>query len=134
MANQDAVRLSNGLLQYYQLHYILKSESKENDSFLAKCEPLTKGRFGNKRVSDVRWIGVEKFIHLLQSDANLTEMLKEVILLEGEIRIDPLVDHIRIYGKWLHEDDLSFNRTMLEIADKIAAHIKTSLRALVELC
>lgn len=133
MANQDAVPLSNGLLQYYQLHYILKSESKENDSFLAKCEPVTKGHFGNKRVIDVRWIGAEKFIQVLQSDASLTKMLKVVVLLEGEIRIDPLVDHIRIYGKWIHEEDLTFNRTMLEIADKIGGHIKTRLRALGEL-
>lgn len=133
MVNQDAVPLSNGLLQYYQLHYILKSDSKENDSFLANCEPVTKGYFGNKRVIGVRWIGAEKFIQVLRSDANLTEMLKEVMLLEGEIRIDPLVDHVRIYGKWIHEDDLTFNWTMLEIADKIAGHIKSRLRALGEL-
>jgi hypothetical protein len=60
-------------------------------------------------------------------------MLKEVMIHEGEIRIDPLDGHIRIYGKWIHEDSYGFNQTMLEIADRIAGHIKARLRALGEL-
>jgi hypothetical protein len=133
MPKQDPTPLPYGLLQYYQVHYILKVESEENSNFLARCESVTKGHFGSKRVVDVRWTGAEKFAEVLQQDAKLTEMLKEVMLREEEIRVDPLDDHIRIYGKWIHEDTFAFNQVMLEIADRIAGHIKSRLRALGEL-
>jgi hypothetical protein len=133
MPKQDPVPLPYGLLQYYQLHYIVKSESRQNGSFLARCEPITKGHFGSKRVVDVRWTGIDDFAEVLQQDAKLTEMLKEVMLHEGEIRVDPLDDHIRIYGKWIHEDVFAFNQAMMEIADRIAGHIKSRLCALGEL-
>lgn len=132
MPKQDPVPLPYGSLQYYQVHYVVKSESKENGNFLSRCEPITKGHFGSKRIVDVRWTGADSFAEILQTDSKLTEMLKEVMLREGEIRIDPMDDHIRIYGKWIHEESFAFNQTMLEIADRIAGHIKTRLRALGE--
>ena len=51
-------------------------------------------------------------------------MLKEVLQKEGEIRIDPLEDHVRIYSKWKHEDDLEFNPKVLDVVDRIASHIQ----------
>lgn len=89
---------------------------------------MTRGRFGGKRVVAVRWTGSDRFAEAQQADAKLTEMLKEVMLREGEIRVDPLDDHIRIYGEWVHEDAFEFNQTMLEIANMIARHIKAKLR------
>jgi hypothetical protein len=133
MPKQDPAPLPYGSLQYYQMHYIVRSESKENSSFLARCEPITKGHFSNKRVVDVRWTGIEDFAEVLQQDAKLTEMLKGVMLREGEIKVDPMDDHIRIYGKWIHEDTFTFNQSMLEVADRIAGHIKSRLRARGEL-
>jgi hypothetical protein len=133
MPKQDPVPLPYGSLQYYQVHYIVKSESKENGNFMARCEPKTKGFFGGKRVVDARWTGAGSFAEVLQADNKLTEMLKQVMLREGEIRIDPLDDHIRIYGRWIHEESFAFSQTMLEIADRIAGHIKTRLRALGDL-
>ena len=133
MPKQDPAPLPYGSLQYCQVHYILKSESTENDSFLARCKPVTKGRFGGKRVVAVRWTSAGEFAEALQSDTKLTQMLKEVMLREGEIRVDPLDDHIRIYGKWVHEDAFGFNQTMLEIADRIAGHVKARLSALGDL-
>jgi hypothetical protein len=132
MPEQDPVPLPYGSLQYYQVHYILKSEGKKIDSFLARCKPITNGHFGGKRVVGVRWTGMEDFAKVLEQDTKLTEMLEEVMLREGEIRVDPLDDHIRIYGKWIHEDTFAFNQTMLEIADRIASHIKSSLRNMGE--
>lgn len=129
MPKQDPVPLPYGSLQYYQAHYIVESQSEENGNFLARCEPVTKGRFSSKRVVDVRWTGADKFADTLQADPKLTEMLKEVMLREGEIRVDPLADHIRIYGKWIHEESFAFNQTMLEIADRIAGHIKSRFHA-----
>jgi hypothetical protein len=63
-------------------------------------------------------------VQVLQSDDALTGMLKEVMLKLGEITIDPQDDHIRIYGKWVHEENLAFDSVMFEIADRIALHIK----------
>ena len=61
---------------------------------------------------------------MLQEDATLTGMLKEVMLKVGEITIDPQEDHIRTYGRWIHEENLAFDLALFEIADKIALHIK----------
>jgi hypothetical protein len=55
-------------------------------------------------------------------------MLKEVMLKVGEITIDPQDDHIRIYGKWVHEENLAFDSAMFEIADRIALHIKNMVQ------
>ena len=125
MPNQDPMPLPYGSLQYYQVHYIVNVKSEEIGKVLARCEPVTKGHFGNKRVIDVKWTGADKFADVLQNDAKLTEMLKEVMLREGEIRIDPMSNHVRIYGKWIHEYGFTFNQTMFEIADRIAGHIKS---------
>jgi hypothetical protein len=130
MPKVDPAPLPYGALQYYQVHYIVQAESQENGNFLAKGEPKTRGHCGNKRVVEVKWIGVNGFANILQDDAKLTEMLKEVMLHEGEIRVDPEDDHIRIYGKWKHEENFAFNETMMEIADRIAMHIKERLRGM----
>jgi len=127
MPKQDPAPLPYGPLQYYQMHFILETESEQNDNFLSKCEPITKGHFGAKQVVDVKWTGADRFAEVLQEDTKLTDMLKEVLIREGEVRIDPFEDHIRIYGKWIHEDSFNFSQTMLEIADRIAGHIKARL-------
>src|SRR5919198_3932919 len=129
MPKQDPTPLPYGPLQYYQAHYIVKLEGDANGDVLARCKPVTRGHFSSKRVVDVKWTGDDKFAQILQHDTKLTEMLKEVMLHEGEIRVDPMDDHVRIYGKWIHEDAFAFNQTMFEIADRIAGHIKTRLRA-----
>jgi hypothetical protein len=128
MSEQDPAPLPYGALPYFQVHYIIEVESDENDRFLAKCESITRGRFENKRVIDVRWTGLDGFADELQADAELTELLKKGMLRAGEIRVDPQDDHIRIYGKWMHEDRSSYDGTMLEIADRIAMHIRQKLR------
>ncbi len=124
MPNIDPVPLPYGPLQYYQIHYIVNIRSNDNDRFLAHCRPVTKGHFQSKRIIDVKWTGDEYFAQILQSDTTLTDMLKEAMVKAREIKIDPLDDHIRIYGKWLHEENLAFDPLMLEVADRIALHIK----------
>jgi len=88
-----------GLLQYYQTHYIVKLE-RENDNVLANCEPLTKSSFSKQaRSRRHKWTGADKFGEVLQQDAKLTEVLKKVMLREGEISVNPLYDYVTIYGK-----------------------------------
>ena len=128
MPNIDPIPLPYGPLQYYQVHYIVYVQGKDNDKFLARCKPITKGHFSSKRIVDVKWIGNDKFAEVLQADTGLAEMLKEVMYKGGEITVDPQENQIRIYGGWIHEENLSFDQPMLEIADRIALHIKNRLR------
>lgn len=124
MHNIDPVPLPYGPLQYYQIHYIVDIKSSDNDKFLARCRPISKGHFQSKRIIDVKWTGDDNFAKILQSDTSLTNMIKEVMIKVREITIDPQDDHIRIYNRWVHEENLAFDPIMLEIADRIALHIK----------
>jgi hypothetical protein len=124
MHNIDPVPLPYGPLQYYQIHYIVDIKSSDNDKFLARCRPISKGHFQSKRIIDVKWTGDDNFAKILRSDTSLTNMLKEVMIKVREITIDPQDDHIRIYSSWVHEENLAFDPIMLEIADRIALHIK----------
>jgi hypothetical protein len=124
MHNIDPIPLPYGPLHYYQIHYIVDIKSNDNDRFLARCRPITKGHFQSKRIVDVKWTGDDNFAKILQSDTDLTDMLKEVMIKVREITIDPQDDHIRIYSSWVHEENLAFDPLMLEIADRIALYIK----------
>jgi hypothetical protein len=124
MHNIDPIPLPYGPLQYYQIHYIVDIRSNDNDKFLARCKPITKGHFQSKRIVDVKWTGDDNFAKILQSDTDLTDMLKEMMIKVREITIDPQDDHIRIYSRWVHEENLAFDPLMLEIADRIALYIK----------
>jgi hypothetical protein len=128
MPNIDPIPLPYGPLQYYHVHYILEIKSNDNDKFLARCKAVTKGYLHNRRITDVKWTGDDNFAKVLQADATLTGMLKEVLLKVREITVDPQDDHIRIYGRWVHEENLAFDVAMFEIADRIAFHIKNIVR------
>ncbi len=128
MPNIDPIPLPYGPLQYYHVHYILEIKSNDNDKFLARCKAVTKGYFHNRRITDVKWTGDDNFAKVLRADATLTDMLKEVLLKVREITVDPQDDHIRIYGRWVHEENLAFDAAMFEIADRIAFHIKNIVR------
>ena len=128
MPNIDPIPLPYGPLQYYHVHYILEIRSNDNDKFLARCKPVTKGYFHSRRITDVKWTGDDNFTKVLRADATLTGMLKEVLMKVLEITVDPLDDHIRIYGRWVHEGNLVFDAAMFEIADRIAFHIKNIVR------
>jgi hypothetical protein len=128
MPNIDPIPLPYGPLQYYHVHYILEIKSNDNNKFLARCRAVTKGYFHNRRITDVKWTGDDNFAKVLQADATLTGMLKEVLLKVREITVDPQDDHIRIYGRWVHEENLAFDVAMFEIADRIAFHIKNIVR------
>lgn len=128
MPNIDPIPLPYGPLQYYHVHYILEIKSNDNDKFLARCKAVTKGYFHNRRITDVKWTGDDDFAKLLLADATLTGMLKEVLLKVREITVDPQDDHIRIYGRWVHEENLAFDMAVFEIADRIAFHIKNIVR------
>lgn len=124
MPKQDPNPLLYGALQYYQIHYIIEDIHVANpEALLAKCEPISKGHFKNKKVVDVKWWG-GSLAEALQADIELKEMLKAILPQEGEIIVDPVDDHVRIYSKWKHEDDLKFDPKVFTVMDKIAYHIQ----------
>jgi hypothetical protein len=124
MPKQDPNPILYGALQYYQIHYIVEDIHVANpEALLAKCEPISKGHFKNKKVVDVKWWG-GRLAEALQADIELKEMLKAILPQEGEIIVDPVDDHVRIYSKWKHEDDLKFDPTVFKVMDKIAYHIQ----------
>ena len=129
MDNVEASQIPYGALDYYQVHYIVETNKHLYDAamFLAKCQPVTRGHFANKKIVDVKWQG-EHLANILDRDLELKEILKQVLFEEGEIKIDPLDDHIRIYGKWRNEDSLRFNLKTFEAVDRIAGHIKKLLQ------
>jgi hypothetical protein len=128
MPSIDPIPLPYGPLQYYHVHYIVEIKSNDNNKFLARCKPVTKGYFHSRRITGVKWTGDDNFAKVLQADADLTSALKEVLLTVREIKVDPQDDHIRIYARWIHEENLAFDAAMFEIADRIAFHIKNIVR------
>jgi hypothetical protein len=128
MDNTEISEVPYGALDYYQVHYIVETKNHVYDPslFLARCCPITKGHLSNKRIVGTKWDG-DRLADILRADVELEAIVKEILYEEGEIRVDPLEDHIRIYGKWRNEDQLKFSPKMFEAADRIAGHIKKLL-------
>jgi hypothetical protein len=128
MENTETSQVPYGALDYYQVHYIVETKNYVYDPslFLARCYPITKGHFSKKKIVGTTWEG-EQLANILKADLELEEIVKQILYEEGEIRVDPLEDHIRIYGKWRNEDQLKFSPKMFEAADRIAGHIKKLL-------
>jgi hypothetical protein len=128
MDNNVPSQVPYGALDYYQVHYIVETKNHAYDPtlFLARCHPITKGHLSKKRIVGTKWEG-ERLADILGADLELEAIVKQILYEEGEIRVDPLEDHIRIYGKWRNEDQLKFSPKMFDAADRIAGHIKKLL-------
>jgi hypothetical protein len=128
MDNAETSQVPYGALDYYQVHYIVdaKNHAYDPSMFLARCHPITKGHLSKKRIVGMKWEG-DRLADILGADLELEEIIKQILYQEGEIRVDPLEDHIRIYGKWRNEDQLKFSPKMFDAADRIAGHIKKLL-------
>jgi hypothetical protein len=128
MDNAETSQVPYGALDYYQVHYIVdtKNHAYDPSMFLARCHPITKGHLSKKIIVGTKWEG-NRLADILGADLELEEIAKQILYEEGEIRVDPLEDHIRIYGKWRNEDRLKFSPKMFDAADRIAGHIKKLL-------
>jgi hypothetical protein len=128
MDNTESSQVPYGALDYYQVHYIVETKNHAYDPslFLARCHPITKGHLSKKRIVGTKWEG-DRLADILGADFELETIVKQILYEEGEIRVDPLEDHIRIYGKWRNEDQLKFSPKMFDAADRIAGHIRKLL-------
>jgi hypothetical protein len=124
MSEQDPNPLPYGALPYFQIHYLVEPVNITNpSSYMAKCRAKTKGHLEAKRVTEIQWVG-GRLADRLASDKELTEMLKPLMLKEGEISIDPQKDRVRVYTKWKREDKLQFDPEFFQVVERIANTIK----------
>ena len=124
MAKSDPNPLPYGALPYFQIHYLVEPVNISNpSSYMAKCRVKTKGHFEEKRFTEIEWVG-GRLAERLGSDKELTEMLKPLMLKEGEISIDPQKDRVRVYTKWKREDKLQFDPEFFQVVERIARTIK----------
>jgi hypothetical protein len=124
MAKPDPNPLPYGALPYFQIHYLVEPVNISNpSSYMAKCRAKTKGHFEEKRITEIEWVG-GRLAERLASDKELTEMLKPLMLKEGEISIDPQKDRVRVYTKWKREDKLQFDPEFFQAVERIARTIK----------
>lgn len=124
MSEQDPNPLPYGALPYFQIHYLIEPVNITNpSSYMAKCKAKTKGHLEEKKVTEIQWVG-GRLADRLASDKELTEMLKPLMLKEGEISIDPQKDRVRVYTKWKREDKLQFDPEFFQVVERIANTIK----------
>jgi hypothetical protein len=114
---------SYGALDYFQLHFIVMGSDINPSELVAKCKATTSGHFSRKHVVTVNWEG-GKIADIVSKDQQLDSYLRNVLLEEGEIYIDPLEDHVRIYGKWKHQQELRVYEELVQTMDRICYHVK----------
>ena len=114
---------SYGALDYFQMHFIVMGSVSNPSELIAKCKPSTSGHFSKKQVISINWEG-GKIAEIVSKDRQLDSYLRNILLKEGEIYIDPLEDHVRVYGKWKHQQELGLYEELVQTMDRICYHIK----------
>lgn len=115
---------SYGALDYFQMHFVVMGSVSNPSELIARCRASTRGHFSKKRVISVDWEG-GKIVEIVSKDPQLDSYLRNVLLEEGEIFIDPLEDHVRVYGKWKHQQELRLYEELVQTMDRICFHVKT---------
>lgn len=112
-----------GALPYCQMHFVVLGNAREYvEHLVARTRKKTKGVI-HKTITDVWWEG-GIIADQLNRDVPLNSLLKEVLLEEGEIYIDPVENCVRIHGEWKFEYELEMSKKALEAYNTIAAHVK----------
>ena len=114
---------SYGALDYFQMHFIVMGSVSNPSDLIAKCKANTSGHFSKKHVVRINWEG-GKIAEIVSKDQQLDSFLRNVMLEEGEIYIDPLEDHVRVYGKWKHQQELRLYEELVQTMDRICYHVK----------
>lgn len=112
-----------GALPYYRMHFVVLARAKPfAESLIAQTRKKTKGVI-HKEIIDVWWEG-GRMAEELNRDDNLKTLLKEVLLEEDEIYVDPTENCIRVYGGWKGEQKVEISKKTLEAYNIIAGHVK----------
>ncbi|MFQ5940980.1 MAG: hypothetical protein ACE5KA_04700 [Nitrososphaerales archaeon] len=118
-----------GALPYCQMHFVVLGDGKRfAEVFVARTRKKTSGVM-NKKIIDVWWEGgivAEQLNH----DADLKLLLKEVLLDEDAIYIDPTENCIRIHNGWKAEGTVEISSNTVQAYNTIAGHVKKFLSEL----
>ena len=112
-----------GALPVYQIQFFIKS-NRIDDALIARTRHK-KSRL-DRKVTKVYWEG-SYIADELNRDKELIELLKKVLIDEGDIFIDPVENGVRIYGRWRPEYAIKISRDAMEAYNAIAKHIKKHL-------
>lgn len=115
-----------GALDRYQAHFIVRAPDTDADIFV-RTNLVTSGHFAAKKIVSVRWEGTDHvLLHNLNEDNELNEMIAKQSVKDASICVEQTVDHFRIHGKWNDSATFVITRSLFEIYDRIAGHIKST--------
>ncbi|MEE8132012.1 MAG: hypothetical protein V3T40_00360 [Nitrososphaerales archaeon] len=118
-----------GALPYHQMHFVVLGNGQRfAEELMARTRKRTKGVI-HKKVIDVWWEG-GIIAEQLNHDADLILLLKEVLLEEGEIYIDPTENCTRIYSSWKAEHNVEISKNALQAYNAIAGYVKNCMSGL----
>ena len=118
-----------GALPYYRMHFVVLAKAKPfAESLIAQTRKKTKGVI-HKEIIDAWWEG-GRMAEVLNHDNNLKALLKEVLLEEDKIYIDPTANCVRVYGGWKGEQTVEISKKTLEAYNIIAGHVKNLMSEL----
>ena len=122
---QDPNPMPWGAQDKYQAHFIVRREAGLSfKNFVARTVLETKGHFGSKTITAVRWNGPGSLAARLNGDEALNDMIKGQSIKDATIYVEPTDGAIRIRGKWDNHLAFGITKEMFEIYDKIASHVK----------
>jgi hypothetical protein len=121
---QDPNPLPWGTQDRFQAHFIVRKDVTNSSDCVAQTILATKGHFGSKTVTDIKWDG-GKLAKILNDDSTLKEMITKQSPKDATIFVEPTENAVRIYGKWKTSYEFGITKELFEIYDKIADHIKS---------
>jgi len=121
---QDPNPLPWGTQDRFQAHFTVRKDVASSSDYVAQTVLTTKGHFGSKIVTDVKWNG-RKLAQVLNDDSVLKEMITKQTPKDATIFVEPTENAVRIYGKWKSSYEFGITKELFEIYDKIAGHIKS---------
>lgn len=121
---QDPNPLPWGTQDRFQAHFIVRKGVTNSFDCVAQTVLETKGHFGSKTVTGIRWNG-GKLAQVLNGDSVLKEMITKQSPKDATIFVDPTENTVRIYSKWKNSYEFGITKELFEVYDKIAGHIKS---------
>lgn len=123
---QDPNPIPWGALDRYQAHFIVRVPNADADIFV-RTSLVTSGHFAAKKVESVRWDGTDHaLLRSLNDDGELNGMIAGQSVKEASICVEQTADCFRIHGKWSDGATFGVTKSLFEIYDRIAGHIKSA--------
>ena len=117
-----------GALPYHQAHFVVICNGKNiTERLLARTRKRTKGII-HKEIIDVWWEG-GSIADQLNQDIELKSLLKEILLEEGDIYLDPTENCVRIHSSWKADQKYKINNISIQVYNIIARHLNKFIKS-----